>query len=259
MTQESTVLAQTEGEITTLTINRPKALNALNSETLLALEAAIDALDPSCRVVIITGSGEKSFVAGADIKEMASLSAVEAARFAGIGHRVFARLESLEIPTIAAVNGFALGGGCELMLSCDFAIASDNARFGQPEVGLGVIPGFGGTVRLGRRVGPAMAKQLLYTGAPVKAPEALRIGLVNEVMPQAELMPRAQKIAQQIVKSAPLAVRWAKESCRMAAESNTWTACKFEQELFGLCFSTEDQTEGMGAFVEKRAASWKGV
>lgn len=247
-----------EGGITHITVDRPKVLNALNRQTLLEMEAAVGSLPEGTRVVVLTGAGQKAFVAGADISEMAAYTPAEAEAFSRLGHRVMDAIEALEVPVIAAVNGFALGGGCELMLACDFAIASDNARIGLPEVTLGVTPGFGGTVRLHTRVGPAQAKQLLFTGAQVKAEEALRLGLVNEVVPQAELPDRAQALASKIAKNAPKAVAWAKRSVRIAGQAHSEVAGAFEQEIFGLCFSTEDQSEGMKAFLERRPAEWKG-
>lgn len=247
-----------EDGITQITVSREKVLNALNQQTLLELERAVQDLPEGTAVVVITGAGEKSFVAGADISEMAEYSAIEAEAFSRLGHRVMDAIEGLDVPVIAAVNGFALGGGCELMLACDFAIASENARIGLPEVTLGVTPGFGGTVRLHTRVGPAAAKQLLFTGAPVKAPEALRLGLVNEVVPQDELQARVRKVAEKIAKNAPRAVAWAKRSVRVAEQAHAHTAGRFEQEIFGMCFSTEDQSEGMKAFLARRPAEWKG-
>lgn len=259
MTDEKSVRVEHQDGITRITINRPKVLNALNGATLTELEAAIDAIDPATtRVVVVTGAGEKAFVAGADIGAMAKLSAQEAADFALLGHRTFQKLADLPVPTIAAVNGFALGGGCELMLACDFAIASEKARIGLPEVSLGVIPGFAGTVRLGRRVGHAMAKQMLFTAQHVKADEALRIGLVNEVTAPEALLERVEAIAKMIAKNAPRAVQWAKASANNASDANLRAAGDYERAAFGMTFSTDDQKEGMAAFLEKRQANWKG-
>lgn len=247
-----------EGGITHITVDRPKVLNALNRQTLSELEIAVQSLPEQTRAVIITGSGPKAFVAGADISEMADYTPAQAEAFSRLGHRVMDAIEALDVPVIAAVNGFALGGGCELMLACDFAIASDNARLGLPEVTLGVTPGFGGTVRLHTRVGASRARQLLFTGAQVKAEEALRIGLVNEVVPQAELADHVRAIALKIAKNAPRAIAWAKRSARTAEQTHSQVAGAFEQEIFGMCFSTEDQSEGMAAFLARRPAEWKG-
>lgn len=260
MTNYENILVESNEAVARITINRPKVLNALNNETMAELGEAFAALekDGKTRVAVITGAGEKSFVAGADISQMAALSATDAAHFARLGHKTLARMEASDIVVIAQVNGYALGGGCELMLACDFAIASDNARFGQPEVGLGVIPGFGGTVRLSRRIGAARARQLLVTGEQLKADAAAAIGLVNEVVPADQLASRVDALAAKIVKNAPLAVAWAKRSARLAEEAEISTANRYEQELFGMCFATEDQKEGMQAFLDKRAAAWKG-
>ncbi|MBK6688945.1 MAG: enoyl-CoA hydratase/isomerase family protein [Deltaproteobacteria bacterium] len=257
MSYENLAVASHNG-VTRITIDRPKVLNALNRATLASLDRALSDLPEGTRVVVLTGAGEKSFVAGADIAEMAELPAPLAAQYAGEGQRILARLGELAVPVIAQVNGYALGGGLELVLACDFAIASDNARFGLPEVGLGVIPGFGGTIRLARKIGPAAARQLLYTGAQLKAEEALRAGLVNEVVPLAELTGRVDAIAAQIAKNAPLAVASAKRSARHAEETDLGTALAVEAQLFGLCFATTDQGEGMRAFLDKRPAQWTG-
>ena len=241
-----------EGHVATLTINRPKALNALNSEVLAELDAAIDALDLSeVRCLIITGAGEKSFVAGADIGEMSSLSKAEGEAFGRKGNDVFRKIETLPVPVIAAVNGFALGGGNELAMSCDIRICSENAVFGQPETGLGITPGFGGTQRLARLVSPGYAKQLLYTAKNIKADEALRIGLVNAVYPVGELMPAAKKMAGAIAANAPVAVRACKAAVNEGLEMPMDQALELEERLFGSCFETADQIEGMRAFLAK--------
>ena len=207
---------EVEGQVGIITINRPKALNALNSAVLDELDATIDGVDlDAVRCLILTGAGEKSFVAGADIAEMSTLTKEEGEAFGKKGNDIFRKIETLPIPVIAAVNGFALGGGCEISMSCDIRICSDNAVFGQPEVGLGITPGFGGTQRLARLVGPGMAKQMIYTARNIKADEAYRIGLVNAVYPQEELMPAAKKMAAGIAKNAPIAVlkrEWMRQS-----------------------------------------------
>jgi enoyl-CoA hydratase len=247
-----------EGGVTTITVDRPKVLNALNEATLLELERAVGALSSDTRVVVLTGAGDKAFVAGADISAMAAFGPQEAEAFSQLGHRVMNAIEEAPVPVIAAVNGFALGGGCELMLACDFAVAADNARIGVPEVTLGVIPGFGGSVRLVSRVGVAWARQLMVTGSPLKADEAARIGLVNEVVPRGELLGHVRFMAEKIAKNAPKAVAYAKRAARVAEQSHPRVAGTFEQELFGMTFATDDQKEGMAAFLEKRSAAWKG-
>ena len=236
----------------TITIHRPQALNALNSQVLSELKDAVEALDLSqVRCLIITGSGEKSFVAGADIGEMSGLTREEGAHFGKLGNDLFRKIETLPIPVIAAVNGFALGGGNELAMSCDIRICSENAVFGQPETGLGITPGFGGTQRLARIVSPGYAKQLLYTAKNIKAPEALRIGLVNAVYPQEELLPQAMKMARTIADNAPIAVRACKAAVNQGLELPMEEAIALEERLFGDCFQTEDQKEGMRAFLAK--------
>ena len=241
-----------EGQVGVITINRPKALNALNSDVLTDLAAVLDGVDlEEIRCLIITGAGEKSFVAGADIGQMSDLKIAEAAAFSKQGNDLFRRIETFPIPVIAAVNGFALGGGCEISMSCDFRICSENAVFGQPEVGLGIIPGFGGTQRLARLVGPGMAKQLIYGGRNIKAKEALRIGLVNDVCEQEELMAKAKKIAAGIAKQAPIAVRQAKKAINEGLELGMDDAIALEEKLFGDCFETEDQKYGMAFFLDK--------
>ncbi len=235
-----------DGYVGVITINRPKALNALNSQVLEELDAALDAVNlDETRALILTGAGEKSFVAGADIGEMSTLTKAEGEAF------VFRKLETFPIPVIAAVNGFALGGGCEISMSCDIRICSDNAIFGQPEVGLGITPGFGGTQRLARLVGPGMAKQMIYTARNIKADEAFRIGLVNAVYPQEELMAAAKKMAAGIAMQAPIAVRACKKAINDGLDATMDDAIVIEEKLFGSCFETEDQKAGMGNFLEK--------
>ncbi len=210
------------------------------------------------RCLIVTGDGEKSFVAGADISEMANLNVPQGQTFGSRGSAVFRKIETLPVPVIAAVNGFALGGGCELAMACDIRLCSDNAKFGQPEVGLGIIPGFSGTVRLSRLVGMGMAKQLIYTGKAIKADEALRIGLVNAVVPQAELMDKALELANQIAANAPLAVRAAKQCINAEYDMPMDDAIMNENGAFGRCFATEDQKNGMKAFLNKEKYVFQG-
>ena len=248
------ILLEKKGNVAIASIDRPKALNALNSEVLNDLNTLVDTgkADPEIRVLILTGSGEKAFVAGADIGEMSSLSKAEGEAFGKKGNDVFRKLETLPIPTSAAVNGYALGGGCELSTACDIRICADTAVFGQPETGLGITPGFGGTQRLARLIGPGMAKQRIYSARNLKADEALRIGLVNAVYPPEELMPAAEKLAESIAKNAPIAVRACKKAINEGLEQPMDEAIVLEEKLFGSCFETEDQKEGMGAFLEKR-------
>lgn len=247
------------GAVTVMTISAPKSLNALNSTILKEMDDFISHFDCNkFRCLIVTGDGEKSFVAGADISEMATLNVPQGQTFGSHGAAVFRKIEKLPVPVIAAVNGFALGGGCELAMACDIRICSDNARFGQPEVGLGIIPGFSGTVRLARLVGMGMAKQLIYTGKNIKADEALRIGLVNEVVPQADLMNRATELAGQIAANAPLAVKAAKLCINTEWDMDADEAIAFESGAFGQCFATEDQKEGMKAFLSKGKYEFQG-
>ena len=246
------VLYEVKGQVGTITINREKALNALNSTVLDELNEVLDGVDQNeVRCLILTGAGEKSFVAGADIGEMSTLTKAEGEAFGKKGNDVFRKLETFPIPVIAAVNGFALGGGCEISMSCDIRICSENAVFGQPEVGLGITPGFGGTQRLARIVGPGMAKQMIYTARNIKADEALRIGLVNAVYPQAELMAAAEKMAAGIAKNAPIAVRNCKKAIDDGLEAGMDEAIVIEEKLFGDCFETEDQKYGMAFFLDK--------
>ena len=249
----SFVTTEIQDAVAVLTIDRPKALNALNPEVLADLKAAFEAIDQNTvRCVVLTGAGDKSFVAGADIGSMSTMTKAEGEAFGKLGNDVFLMIEHFPLPVIAAVNGFALGGGNELAMSCDIRLCSDNAVFGQPEVGLGITPGFGGTQRLARLVGMGMAKQLIYTAKNIKADEALRIGLVNAVYPLEELMPAAEKMAETIAKNAPIAVRACKKAINDGLQTDIDQAVVIEEKLFGSCFQTADQIEGMSAFLEKR-------
>ncbi len=258
MSYENLILDK-ENEIAILYINRPKYLNALNAQTLEELSRAIDEVqrDPAIKVLIITGAGDKAFVAGADINFMLPLSPAEGRYFSDMGEKVFRKLELMEKPVIAAVIGFALGGGCELAMACDIRLAAENAIFGQPEVGLGIIPGFGGTQRLPRLVGEGRAKELIFTADNISAEEAYRIGLVNHVYPAAELMPQAKKMASRIAARAPMAVGYAKFAIGKGLQVDIDTAMSIESDMFGLCCATEDKNEGLGAFVEKRKPQFK--
>jgi enoyl-CoA hydratase len=254
------VLLEVEGPLATLTVNRPDKLNALNAEVIAGLRAAVATLaaNADLRCAILTGAGERAFVAGADIAAMQSMTPEQARSFARAGHDLGEAMEALPIPVIAAVNGFALGGGCELALACDFVYASSKARFGQPEVKLGVIPGFGGTQRLARRVGIARARELVYSGAMIGAEDALRIGLVNAVYAPEELMPAVRTLATSIAQMGPFAIARAKQVLLEGEERPLAEANALEVEAFARCFTTEDQREGMQAFLEKRAASFTG-
>ena len=262
-----------EDGIGILTISRPKALNALNTETVTELNDCVGKIeaDESVKVVIITGEGAKSFVAGADIVEMSTKNPVEGRKFGKISQDTFTRIENLPQPVIAAVNGFALGGGNELAMSCDIRICSDNAvfacafryaaenaKFGQPEVGLGITPGFGGTQRLPRVVGRGYGKEMIFRANMIDAQEAHRIGLVNKVVPQEELMDTCKKVAKEIMGNAPIAVQLAKTAINRGINCDVVTGIAYEDEVFALCFSTEDQKEGMDAFVNKRAKHFQG-
>mgnify|MGYP000812635341 CR=1 FL=1 len=249
-----------EGFVGVVTINRPKALNALNSQVLDELEATFDAIDlDTTRAVVLTGAGEKSFVAGADIGEMSTLTKAEGEAFGKKGNDVFRKIETFPIPVIAAINGFALGGGCEISMSCDIRICSENAVFGQPEAGLGITPGFGGTQRLARLVGAGMAKQMIYTARNIKADEAYRIGLVNAVYPLEELLPAAKKMAAGIAANAPIAVRNCKKAINGGISLPIEKAVEVEEKLFGSCFETHDQKEGMACFLSREKPKPKAV
>ena len=246
------VTYEQDGFVGVITINRPQALNALNSKVLEDLEEVFGAVDlNTTRALILTGAGEKSFVAGADIGEMSSLTKAEGEAFGKKGNDIFRMIETFPIPVIAAVNGFALGGGCEIAMSCDIRIASENAIFGQPEVGLGITPGFGGTQRLARIIGVGMAKQLIYTARNIKADQAKTIGLVNDVYPQEELLDQAKKLASIIAANAPIAVRNCKKAINDGLDATMDEAIVIEEKLFGDCFETEDQKAAMANFLEK--------
>jgi enoyl-CoA hydratase len=247
------IRSQRKGAVALLTLNRPESLNALDQTILSAFEAAVGevAQDASVRALIVTGEG-RAFAAGADIEAMSRMSPGEAEAFSRLGHRAFATLEQLAVPTIAAVNGFALGGGCELALSCDWIYASTKARFGQPEVKLGLIPGFGGTSRLVRRVGVAWAKELVCSGVTLEADEAQRIGLVNRVFEPEDLLTRALESAQTIAEAGSEAVQLAKRVIQQGQDADVRTAHALEQSAFGLVFASDEHREGMGAYLEKR-------
>lgn len=253
------LLLEKEDGIGILYINRPEAMNALNTGVLEEIiQAAGDiSRDDEIQVLIITGAGDKSFVAGADIKEMHGLTAVEGRKFGYIGQAAFRAIEKLEKPVIAAVNGFALGGGCELAMAADIRLASDKAKFGQPEVGLGITPGFGGTQRLPRLVGEGRAMELILTANTINVEEAYRIGLVNHIYPAENLLDEARKMARKIMSNAPLAVKYSKSAINKGLQTDIDTGMAIEADLFGICFSTEDQKAGMGAFLNKEKASFK--
>jgi len=257
---EALVLVSHDGPISTVTINREKSLNALNRPTLEALRDALSELSArgELRCAILTGAGDRAFVAGADISEMVHMGAEEGRAFADLGDGTFAAVEALRVPVIAAVNGFALGGGCELALACDFILASNKAKFGQPEVKLGVIPGFGGTQRLPRRIGLGMARELIYTGRTLGAEEALRVGLVNAVVPREELLPLAIKTAQEIAAMGPMAIAAAKRVMLEGASVGLPAAVELEARAFADLFESDDKREGMSAFLEKRSAAFTG-
>ena len=254
------IKTETQDAIEVITIDRQQALNALNPEVLEELKAAFEAVDQNViRCIILTGAGEKSFVAGADIASMSTMTKAEGEAFGKLGNDIFLMIENFPIPVIAAVNGFALGGGNELAMSCDIRICSDNALFGQPEVGLGITPGFGGTQRLARLVGPGMAKQITYAALNINAEEALRIGLVNAVYTPEELMPNALKLALKISKNAPIAVRACKKAINEGLQVSIEKGIEIEEKLFGSCFETHDQVEGMACFLSREKPKPKPV
>src|SRR5271168_1220595 len=254
------ILLEKKNAIAYVTVNRPKVLNALNTATIEELGIAFQEIknDVSIRVVILTGAGEKAFVAGADIGELAKQDAVSGKEYAHRGQAVLDLIENLGKPVIACINGFALGGGCELALACTMRLASDNAKFGQPEVKLGLIPGYGGTQRLPRLVGKGLAMQMVLAGETITASEAHRIGLVNEVVAATELIPRAEAIAGKIIANGPLAVQYAMEAVNKGMEMTLAEGLFLESALFGVCCATEDKKEGTAAFLEKRVAAFKG-
>ena len=254
------ILLEKKNAIAYVTVNRPTKLNALNTATMEELRAAFHELksDSSVRVVIFTGAGEKAFIAGADISEFEKQDAVLGKEYAHRGQSVLNLIENLGKPVIACINGFALGGGCEIAMACTMRLASENARLGQPEVKLGIVPGYGGTQRLPRLVGKGLAMQMVLAGEPITAQEAYRIGLVNEVTAPADLIPRAEAIAAKIIANAPLAVKYAMEAVNKGMEMTLAEGLHLEATLFGVCCATEDKKEGTAAFLEKRAPQFKG-
>ena len=254
------ILLSFEGDVGILMINRPKAMNALNVETLQEIQMGIQEVrnHPEAKVLIFTGAGEKAFIAGADISEMRGMNSIEALNFSKLGHLTLKMLEDLDRPVLAAVNGFALGGGTETALACDFIYASENAKFGLPEVTLGVFPGFGGTQRLPRLIGKGKAKELIMTGKMISSQEAFALGIVNRVFPQASLLEETKKVASRIAANGAVAVRLAKTVINAGFNMELNEACSLESYAFSFGFSTEDQKEGMTAFMEKRKPNYKG-
>ena len=252
------ILVEREGPVATITVNRPKSLNALNSATLRELTQALRDTVDSCRALILTGSGDRAFVAGADIAEMAPMTPWSAREFSELGHVLTALLEDIPVATIAAVNGYALGGGLELAVACDMIYASENAKLGFPEVTLGITPGFGGTQRLVRLVGKLRAKEIIFTGEMIDAKQASQIGLLNAVLPREELLPHCRKVGAKIATRGPLAVARAKRLVERGYDMPLRAANRQEAETFALLFDTQDRAEGMRAFLEKRAAKFIG-
>ncbi len=255
-----TILIKIEGGVASVTLNRPQQLNALNRQMFRELDEAFDEVtaDPAARVLVITGVGDRAFAAGADIREFVDMGPVEALEFSRNAQRVFRKLETMPKPSIAAVNGFALGGGCELMMACDIAYASDTARIGQPEITLGIIPGAGGTQRLSRLVGKQKAKELEMTGDMISAEEALRLGLVCKVVKPGDLMAEVQKLCEKLLSKGGVALRMVKESIEMGSEVELPTGMEIEAKSWSVCFTTEDHVEGVKAFLEKRRPNFKG-
>ena len=258
--QYENIIVSREDGVGVLTINRPKALNALNTATLRELASALEELerDEGVKVIIVTGAGERAFVAGADISEMVNFGPMEAEAFASLGQQVMMRIQRWPKPVIAAINGFALGGGCELAIACDIRIASEKARFGQPEVKLGVPPGFGGTQRLARIIGPGKAKEWILSGEMYDVQEALRVGLVEKVVPAERLMDEARALARTIASRGQVAVKLAKMCIDRGLDMDLESGCALEKQSFSLCFSTADRSEGMRAFLEKREPRFTG-
>lgn len=254
------IIYQVEEGIATIAFNRPKALNALNAALLAEFSQALDeiAADENIRVLILTGAGDKSFVAGADINTLATFNSLSAKNFSQKGHAIIAKLQELPIAVIAAVNGFALGGGTEIAIACDFIYASENAKFGQPEINLGLIPGFGGTQRLPRLIGPNLAKELVFTGKMISAAEAEKIGLVNKVLPPDQLMEEVIKAAREIASKGRASLRAAKEAINYGLNTDLATGIHIEVESFGMCYGSSDSQEGTSAFLEKRKPAFKG-
>lgn len=260
MKEFKTILFTVDENIAVITINRPKFLNALNTEVLREISEVVDIIDAgsSIRAVVLTGAGEKAFVAGADISEMQNKNVLDAREFSSLGNKTFSKLENLKVPVIAAVNGYALGGGCELAMACDIRIAGHKAKFGQPEITLGIMPGFGGSQRLARLTGIGIAKEILFTGEMINAERAYEIGLVNRIVDSSEVLTEAIKMAQKIVANSPLGVCFTKKAVNEGANLDIKRAVSLEAELFGSLFSTKDQKEGMSAFLEKRQVTFKG-
>jgi len=254
------LLVERAGAVVTVRLNRPRALNALDTVTLRELARAIREVrrDGGVRALVVTGAGDKAFSAGADIAAMAAMSAADGHAYSRLGHDVLARLEALAVPVVAAVNGVALGGGLELALACDLVVVSERARLGQPEINLGLIPGFGGTQRLVRRIGQTRARELIYLGHMIPADEALRLGLVNRVVPHERLAEEAARLAADLAARAPVALAQAKRATAVAADADLGTGCGYEVEAFGVTFATDDRVEGLKAFLEKRTPAWKG-
>jgi len=256
----NTIIYEEQNGIATITINRPKSLNALNAEVFHEITPLLETIaqNAAIRVLIITGAGEKAFVAGADISELAELNALQGKYFVKTGHQCMSRLQDLSIPVIAAVNGFALGGGLELALACDFIYASENAKFGLPEITLGLIPGFGGTQRLARIVGKNMAKEMIFTGKTISAEEARDLGIVNKILAPESLLAETRKTAQSISAKGKVSLNAAKEAINHGVEVDLFTGCNIEIDAFGLCMASEDAKEGTAAFLEKRKPDFKG-